>query len=97
MYTGLTDAEINQAMQLAGVSTNVSPDPANYQIAQAPPLPVRTLNPPPRTWSEYALIAAVVGGVGYGLYHFIKVKTIPHCRRLSFVVGHPLIAPSTLG
>ena len=44
-----------------------------------PPLPPRPLDAPPppqgRTWSELAVMAAVVGGVGYAVVYFIRVRS----------------------
>ena len=42
-----------------------------------PPLPPRPLAPPPRqrSWSEYAVMAAVVGSVGYAVVYFVRVSS----------------------
>ena len=44
-----------------------------------PPLPPRPLDAPPppqgRSWSELAVMAAVVGGVGYAVVYFIRVRS----------------------
>ena len=80
---GLTEAEIDQAIKVA---SKVQPPPASPAAATTPPsavpppLPPRALAPVqpvqryrPRTWGEYAMVTAVVGGVGYALYHFVRV------------------------
>ena len=76
---GLTDAEIDKAVQTAhqqGALTPVSNQSAAVtgQVAP-PPLPPRPLAPPPqpRSWSEYAVMAAVVGGIGYAVVYFVRV------------------------
>ena len=74
---GLTDEEISTAeskVQPQQLPTTAGP------LARAPPLPPRSLppaaHPPPkpRTWSELAVLAAVVGGVSYAFVHFVKVR-----------------------
>ncbi|XP_064385091.1 peroxisomal membrane protein PEX14-like [Halichondria panicea] len=72
---GLTEAEIDQAIQLAGVSNTASTITGPFA---PPPLPARTLTPSsPTSWREYALIAAVVGGVGYAVYQFVRRFVLP--------------------
>ena len=74
---GLTDAEITQAIQLAATQNKQLGLGNDIVLSgQAPPLPARHLNPsvPRTTWREYALMTAVVGGVGYALYHFVRVS-----------------------
>lgn len=71
--SGLTEAEIDAAVSRA----ESTPPPSNGQ--NPPQLPPRPLTPPhhrpqPRTWSEYAVMAAVVGGVGFALAHFFRVS-----------------------
>ncbi len=72
---GLTDAEINTAVGIAQSSTNdgVSMGASN-QIAvpprPPPPLPLRS-----RSWSEYALLAVVVGGIGYAVVRLVRVSS----------------------
>ena len=73
---GLTEIEINTAVDRADQQA-----PPTVPNATAPPLPPRPLTPihhppQPRTWSEYALMAAVVGGVGYAVVHFVKVSPL---------------------
>lgn len=61
---------------------NQEPHPTTIALAlpsgNSPPLPPRPLNPlfQSRSWSEYAMMAAVVGGVGYAIIHFLKVRFV---------------------
>ena len=76
-YLGLNDAEIDKAMQLAKQQGALAPaSNQNTAITGPPPLPPRPPTPPPRprTWSEYAVMAAVVGGVGYAVVYFVRVS-----------------------
>ena len=78
---GLTEAEISSAIKMAA---SVQPTQSAAAVVpfgspSAPPLPPRPLTPlqpvqQRRKWSEYALIAAAVGGVGYALFHFVRVR-----------------------
>ena len=80
--TGLTDAEIVKAVQLAEQQGILAPPTLTNQNAAlarpvgAPPLPPRSPAPPPRerSWSEYAVMAAVIGGVGYTVVYFVRVS-----------------------
>ena len=76
-YLGLNDAEIDKAVKLAQQQGALAPaSNQNAAIAGPPPLPPRPPTPPPRprTWSEYAVMAAVVGGVGYAVVYFVRVS-----------------------
>ena len=80
LYTGLTDDEIDRAVQLAKQvpSTSQPAFPSNQvaTVGMPPPLPPRPLNPPPhqRSWSEYVVLTALVGGAGYAIVQFIRVS-----------------------
>lgn len=76
---GLTDAEIDKAIELAkGVTptaTMTTSQPSNQIVP--PPLPPRPPPPPPqsRGWKDYAVIALVIGGVGYTVIQFVRVSS----------------------
>lgn len=83
LLLGLTDAEIDKAVQTAQQQGALVP--ASNQIAAGtspdapPPLPPRPLTAPPpqrRSWSELAVMATVVGGVGYAVVYFIRVCSV---------------------
>lgn len=78
---GLTEMEIDTAI---GQSSPMGPPATTTMGTAPPPLPQRHLIPishPPllqsRTWREYAVLAAVAGGVTYALFHFFKNYVIP--------------------
>ena len=73
MHVGLTEQEISMAEGM------VPQQPSAGPLTRAPPLPPRALTPAlppsnPRTWSDYAVMAAVFGGVSYAIFHFVKVS-----------------------
>ena len=74
---GMTDAEIDAAIRLAPATPSsqaVSMGIPN-QIA-IPPLPPRPPPPRSRSWSEIAVVATVVGGVGFAVVRFIRVSNV---------------------
>lgn len=75
---GLTELEIETAVSEA---TRSLPAVSTVSNGNAPPLPARPSTPivlptRSRTWSEYALMATVTGGVAYALIHFFKVSSM---------------------
>ena len=81
MITGLTDAEVEKAVQLAEQQGALAPASTNQNAVisrpvVAPSLPPRPPAPPPRerSWSEYAVMVAVVGGIGYAVVYFVRVS-----------------------
>lgn len=81
LFPGLTEVEIDIAVSKASQLPPAVSLPA-VSSGNTPPLPPRPLTPvhhpvqPPRTWSEYAIVAAVGGGVAYALVHFFKVSAM---------------------
>ena len=78
---GLTEFEIETAVSRANPSPAVSTESLpSVSSGNAPPLPARPSTPiirptQSRTWSEYALMATVTGGMAYALIHFFRVST----------------------
>ena len=84
LIIGLSDAEIDKAVQAAQQQGVLVPAASN-QIAAGtgpaappplPPRPLAALPPQRRSWSELAVMAAVVGGVGYAVVYFIRVRSV---------------------
>jgi peroxin-14 len=78
---GLSDSEIEEAVRLFKLSPpthhHTSPLPHNTP-SQLSPFTSHTLPPPHhRTWRDYALVVAVVGGISYALYKLFKSYAIP--------------------
>ncbi|CAI8008792.1 Peroxisomal membrane protein PEX14 [Geodia barretti] len=78
---GLSDSEIEEAVRLSQLSPpthhHTSPLPPSTP-SQLSPFTTHTLPPPHhRTWRDYALVVAVVGGISYALYKFFKGYAIP--------------------
>lgn len=76
---GLTDVEIDRAIRLAQSTVNQAVATGTSNQTVAPPLPPRPPPPTPvrsRSWSEYALLAVVVGGVGYAVVQFVRVSPL---------------------
>ena len=62
--------------QQQGIAATASNQNAAVAGQIAPP-PLRPLAPPPRqrSWSEYAVMAAAVGSVGYAVVYFVRVSS----------------------
>lgn len=80
LFVGMTESEIDNAIKLAASVQPTQSPTATTSVAptMAPPLPPRPLTPPQpvvqqRTWKDYAVTVAVIGGVGYALFHFVRV------------------------
>ena len=78
---GLTDAEVEKAVEQAEQQGALAPASTNQSAVisrpvGAPPLPPRppALPPRERSWSEYAVMVAVVGGIGYAVVYFVRVS-----------------------
>ena len=75
---GLSDAEITEAVwlseSLSGPAVSLLPPVPPHTPSQHSPFTTHT--PPHHSWRDYALVMAVVGGVGFALYKFVKVKII---------------------
>ena len=79
--SGLTDGEVLEAIRLAdpaSVANNLAPSSSPLLPPPLPPRPPSTprflATAPSRGWREYAVIAAVLGGMGYTLFSLVKVS-----------------------
>ncbi|KAM7030642.1 peroxisomal membrane protein PEX14 isoform 2-T2 [Acridotheres tristis] len=75
---GLTDEEIDLALQQSGTSTDESPCPgaATQPVPAQPPPPV-VYSPPGSRWRDYGALAIIMAGIAFGFHQLYKKYLVP--------------------
>ncbi|XP_014747365.1 PREDICTED: peroxisomal membrane protein PEX14 isoform X1 [Sturnus vulgaris] len=75
---GLTDEEIDLALQQSGTSTDEPPSPgaATHPVPAQPPPPV-VYSPPGSRWRDYGALAIIMAGIAFGFHQLYKKYLVP--------------------
>ncbi|NXM84314.1 PEX14 protein, partial [Oenanthe oenanthe] len=75
---GLTDEEIELALQQSGTSAEEpqSPGPASQPVPAQPPQPL-LYSPPGSRWRDYGALAIIMAGIAFGFHQLYKKYLVP--------------------